>query len=1588
MSEAEIKRKLLSSRKDLLDIGLRNNLINFRPSTKSLRIVDERSVEVSNILYRQNRPMTFLPIPERSIKRLASSDEDDNQASELQDDSSLELLHELEAIKWDGVEDEETSSTVAKRHTDTKLQTALVEERLFLNLLKIQSEAETYIQEQGVNILFLALGFLHWYEADSSDKARKAPLILIPVLLKRVGAKDSFKLEYSGDDLVQNLSLAAKLKTDFSIDLPQYVAAAEDVDEMPPLEGFYQQVAETVSKQNRWKVVQDEIHLGFFSFGKFLMFNDLNPDIWPEGKQPGNHPVLSKLLSEGFNDQDPIVSEGEHLDRVIAPGEVKFVRDADSSQTLAILEARGGRNLVIQGPPGTGKSQTITNIIAELIGQGKTVLFVAEKMAALEVVKRRLDECNLGDAVLELHSHKATKQSVLKELGRTLEQGKPVIQDGTDDIESLKAVRDELNAYCDAVNLPIGNSQVPFIDALGHYLRLKREYPSLPVWSFAPMQNWARRDCLRLREKVSELALHLGEMGKPSANPFWGCTKTSFSPLEQSQITELLQKGLVLNGQIVSSSEKLAEHFGLSRPVSLSDVDIVCRAAQRATEAPKLYGIRLSTDDWQSRRDTLKSLLKAGQTMAELKAKHEVKLIEQAWTQDLLEIRQHYANYGDKWWRIFSGKFRQSRLALQGLCKSHLPSGKRECLELIDDVLDFQQEKIKFDRHAQLGEALFGAQWLYECSDWEVLNRLCNWIFELYDDLGKGELPKGILDFLSGHPDASGLGGELDPIRSAVRELRTVLDMLVSSLQLDQAICSVNLKALNLNLLNDQLQNWLNNIGELYLLSRFIQIKEEMAAQGLQEVTAHASEWDRPAQELVAAFDLCWFSGLVERCYTAAPPLSKFDSIKQVHLIERFRKLDKMALAHAQAELAKHIWDRQPSINQPGEMAIIRTELNKKRKLKPIRQLIDEAGRAVQQIKPVFMMSPMSIANFLPPGKLEFDVVIFDEASQVKAVDAFGAILRGRQTIVVGDTRQMPPTNFFGRDVELDDEDNETADIESILSMLRARGVPERYLSWHYRSRHESLIAVSNVEFYERRLVIFPSSGTNRFATGLKFRHLPAAIYDRGRTRTNKAEAKAVAHAILIHAKDTPNLSLGVVAFSVAQRDLIQVELEIMRRSNTDLDAYFTTAHPNEPFFVKNLENVQGDERDVIFISIGYGRNESGMIAKDFGPLNREGGERRLNVLISRAKMAMEVFCNFTAGDLELDANASHGVRALKHFLHYAETGQLDIAIETGKQADSPFELEVKQALEVKGYVLEPQVGTAGYFIDLAVKAMDKPGRYILAIECDGASYHSARSARDRDRLRQGVLESLGWRVHRIWSTDWFRNPQRELEKVVAAIEEARKLVDESPVVPAAPEEPWAVIHREVSNLPDASFEVNYYQKAELPPWPGTQALHEVSASMLSKSIESIVRVEAPVHESSVTKRLLTAFNLGRAGNRIVDNVTSAIKYGHHNGAFHYQAGFVYADSSLGAKVRNRSMLESAERKIELVPPEEIDAALLEVIQMSFSISRESAVSAVLEMLGFGRATSNISGAINARIEKLIASGKVKQDGDTLFSRS
>jgi very-short-patch-repair endonuclease len=677
-------------------------------------------------------------------------------------------------------------------------------------------------------------------------------------------------------------------------------------------------------------------------------------------------------------------------------------------------------------------------------------------------------------------------------------------------------------------------------------------------------------------------------------------------------------------------------------------------------------------------------------------------------------------------------------------------------------------------------------------------------------------------------------------------------------------------------------------------------------------------------------------------------------------------------------------------------MGVLNGEIARKRGHMPLRRLFKMAGHAVQAIKPVFMMSPLSVAQFLEPGALEFDMLVIDEASQIEPVDALGAVARCKQLVVVGDDRQLPPTRFFSRmttEIVADEESDDEAfvagasDVESILSLCVAKGMPQTMLRWHYRSRHQSLIAVSNQQFYKSGLFIVPSPYTATAGIGLRFNHVPTGVFESGGARVNREEAKVIARAIMSHAKTTPQLSLGVAAFSLQQKIAIQDELELLRREHPEAEAFFTE-HPTEPFFIKNLENVQGDERDVIFISVAYARNASGYLPMKFGPVSRDGGERRLNVLISRAKLRCEVFSSITSDDIDLERGKGKGVVALKVFLGYAETGRLSLASRTDRELDSPFELEVKQALEAKGFTVHPQIGIAGFFIDLAILDDDQTGRYLLGIECDGITYHSSRSARDRDRLRQAVLEDHGWILHRVWSCDWFRQPQVEIQKIIAAAEAAKAELTarQEREIPLSPGGSLQInfvdreSHTEVG-IESVNTKINWYQEAQFAV-PRNQELHEVPVTRLAEFLHQIVDAEGPVHFDEAVTRLRTLWGLQRAGNRIRDILERAKK------TLVADKRIVDSDSFLDIpgreiRIRNRSNVGSSTlRKPEYLPPSEISEAICAVLRDSFGGSRDEIPSAVAKAFGFGMLSGQLRDLLLNHLDLLQKRELVRLSGE------
>lgn len=1538
-----IYAKLESSRKELLDLSLWNPLLNYKiTKTKGIKIVEEKSDSIFDIFVRQNKSMSFSFLKENEI-----------------------LLTE------------KNDKTISKRVNDTKLNTNYSEKELDKRLLNTYYAANSSIEEQGVNILYLTLGVLNWLEDDNSEEQRKAPLILIPVKLERDNASDKYKLSYTTEEIGSNLSLEAKLKNDFNLNLPKF-PDVEDLD----VYKYFEEIAKIIESKERWSISKDSIELGFFSFGKFMIYNDLDNSKWPEHKKPINNEILIQLFETGFKDESLTRSDDNiFIDIHTNADELFQVVDADSSQILAILAANEGKHLIIQGPPGTGKSQTITNIIANAIGSGKKVLFVAEKMAALKVVKRRLDSLNIGDSCLELHSHKANKKDLHAELKRVIELGKPNIELSEHKLVQLSNSRNELNEYCFQVNKLIKKSGLTPQMIYGKILKLKDEInlEELPKINIVDIDNWSKsnfEDAVSFAERIEG---KLKEIGIPNQNPFWGSELTLILFTEENQIKLELKNTLSIIDNLTEYVKQIQIQLIIDFNIlNLSPIELI-EFIETFTLKPNLSDVNINSEAFSSNIDTLNNCIQIGLKINSLKTKYNQQVSNEIWgIQSTNQIKNELINNGKKWYKFLLPSFNKKLKYIKSHISSQELKSINKIIYLLNDIQEFQSLEYELKKCEQLLLNAFNNNYDGINTNWQNIIEITKFINNVILKTKLGIYPKTILNKLDNITFRKDI---LDPLKDKFVIYNNTQTELFNKLKIN---IELN-KRLNFNKtpIIDQknlLQNWQNNFQELNNIISWNALKQTAHTQQIGYLTDISEKWDNSKFNLKQLVKYTWYEYLLEYSFKQSQLLINFESTNHDEISKKFKELDLLKFNYNKALVSLKHWENIPKNNAGGQVNILKTEFNKKSRHKPIRKLISEAGLAIQAIKPVFMMSPLSIANFIPPDSIDFDIVIFDEASQVKPVDALGAILRSKQVIVVGDSKQLPPTSFFDSlSREIDEDVNITSDIESILGMFDSKGVAPKMLRWHYRSKHESLITFSNYEFYDNKLVIFPSP-TKKDNVGLKFNYLANTYYDRGNTRTNQLEAEIVADAVMNHAKNNSHLTLGVAAFSVAQRQAIIDAVEIRRKNNPELEDFFRS-HVDEPFFIKNLENVQGDERDVIFISIGYGKTKDGYLSMSFGPLNNDGGEKRLNVLITRAKLKCEVFTNIKSSDIDLNRTNSLGIISLKRFLHYAEYGILDIPIVTGKEADSPFEEMVANALRKYGYIVKHQIGSNGFFIDLAIEDKNNPGNYILGIECDGASYHSSRSARDRDRLRQQVLEGIGWRLHRIWSTDWFKNPDRELKKTIEAINKSYELKEIDKIkenLNDVKDDQFNIVRNEYV---ESSHSTNY-KLSTLPKLIIKDEFHNESIVKISNLVYQVVKIEGPVHIDEVARRIIESANLSKVGSRIKEHVIKSAKYAEKSNKIKIKGDFLWPLDINEPLIRDRSTLLSISKKIAYIADEEIELLIKKIIKDSIAIDLESLLSLTSKTFGFNRITEDIRAKLVNSIKNIIKKNEIIVDNN------
>jgi very-short-patch-repair endonuclease/DNA polymerase III delta prime subunit len=1559
---------------------------------------------------------------------------------------------------------------VPEKHRDNKLQTKLFVETLEAQLRRMSSKARTIIEETGKNQLYLVVGFLEWKERNDSSREFEAPLIMIPVELKKKERRNlkarcyEYTIQYTGEDLIPNLSLREKLVKEFDLILPnfedEHVIVGEDGENDLDPEAYFDAVRDLVSNMEGWEV-RRKIVLGFFSFSKLMMYLDLDPKRWPNGALEKNqhiHRLFGLEESSSSDGTDPIEDDPDHES-------FPLILDADSSQTEAIRDAMNGRNMIIQGPPGTGKSQTITNLIACFLNAGKSVLFLAEKMAALSVVHRNLEKVGLADFCLELHSHKVDKRQVRDSLRKRHNlTARNVIF--TSEITQLKALKESLGKHILAVTKSAGPKGETVYEVIGKSENLRSRLTNLSGLTIQEPDSIGEMEMQETLSLLDSLSRQYKEIGKPRENIWLGFEAETLVLGDEDTVAEYIEAARAELVRILESVEKCYSALRIEtdpREITAVGSDAMCRFAAHVPPPDIRYDIAakvfqtgekgiweqartfqklihdyqkisivaketfrdptaISTDDAATLRMHLDGLLEWGITIidksltgslcktcdrlttllqqcgdlvqealpdasSDLQNVRDLDRIEAILTlfqsipeeigcidisrlfsssirlfatelteesdrllrereeldsifalndacgiEELSTIRRVFRQKQRSFLRSLHKDYRQARNQLGAFVRDRSLFKNHALADLIERLEYFLRDEKVFRDQAAYNE-IFGDMFHGLNTEWDRLRRVLGWTANLIDATRSVDEAKLLLKSLRGASQLSGfnetfiqmvtsirktiemyssqmeglgcsqklddvlvrdiapllkeLGKQRDiclsihdssiadmlPEKYSIHAARKAIDALIESSRLrtqldtDQQMKSIlepHFEGANTNI--DDLMNTINwalhacelNLPEelvvrltvedmrtaiaeiskaaegmnqdfglvnsnIHKLTQFGKLDmqvfcggalenlaigdfetklatavsqidrlakwagyrrfvQKAVSMGLEEIVESIESEAIPAEEACDVYLHALYNGIARQQIRENTELATFTRADYEAKRARFAKLDGQMLTLYRRKIAYNACQKPVPIGRGGarvreltDMRLLQHEFPKERRLVPVRQLMNRAGNAVRALKPVLMMSPMSVAQFLEPGRHHFDVIIMDEASQIQPHEALGAIARADQMIVVGDSKQLPPMTFFQTEMENpDDEQGEESIFDdtdagsSILDMCDAISMPSARLKWHYRSEHESLIAFSNSLWYDNELIIFPSPGTDTSKLGIVFHYVDEATYAGGK---NEREADYVARHIIAHVKRFPELSLGVGTFNLKQRDIIEDRLDHFAREDSAtelaLEEYRKNHKDLEPLFIKNLENLQGDERDVIFISCTFGPDkETKKISMNFGPINKANGWKRLNVLFTRAKKRIEVFSSMKAEDIRVQYG-QEGLNALKKFLKYAESGILiDPGHKTGLGPDSDFEVAVAKVINNIGFQTELQVGVSGYFIDIGVCHPNRPGEFVLGVECDGAMYHSSKSARDRDRLREEVLVRRGWNIHRIWSTDWFKCRPDEIERL------------------------------------------------------------------------------------------------------------------------------------------------------------------------------------------------------------------------------
>lgn len=1381
-----------------------------------------------------------------------------------------------------------------------ELTVGLPPEELTARLLALFRAARTSLQENGANTLHLAAGFLVWRREDHRGQVYRAPLVLIPVNLTRTSVRSGFRLVQGEEEPKFNQTLLQMLEQEYHLSIPELRGDLPRDERGVDLPAVWRLVAERVKDIRGWEVVLDAT-IATFSFTKFVMWKDMVDRV----EQLQRNRVVRHLVA-GTREPYPHVRpfpQRSALDASCAPATTYCPLPADASQLAAVMAAAGGQDFVLIGPPGTGKSQTITNLICHCLATGKTVLFIAEKTAALEVVQRRLEAVGVGPFCLELHSNKVNKAAVLAQLVRAREAvaepapepfaapGRlpgPQLQqaDGWEQAATrVQSLRRELNDVVEHLHTPHRNGLTVFA-AVGRVLG-GRDAPELPL-SWPSVEAHDGSEVAGLAERAARLDTLAAAAGLHPGDPLTPLRQQAWSPHWQAELLEAARGTATLGRKLLDAAD------GLCAAVDLPPSGLEPRSRQRLAHLAQSL-LELAGCGWTFvLRADAGEICAALQSAAELVQRRRAVIptlsrpydLAAAAQLDLTSLGATLAEAGRAWWLR---RWLLERGVGRALAACARPSSVPAAAALAPDVEGLSAVRA-LDGQIAAVEALQAQTdglWRGLATDLPAAQRAQELTAALRRVAG-GLAGRGRQEVHRFPAHCCTPAGLADLARRA-QEVLDALGPWEASAQVLLGLMATESGALA----EDSPAAW-NGICAAFLangprLQAWCAWQRERRAgvgAGLSPLV-EAMEAGRLARgEAERAFAINYCRWWLPRAVDADATLCAFVPQAQEARIAEFAAADDawMALVGGQVRtlLASAL---RAALGKAGRgspesraLGVLQHEAAKKKRHLPVRQLLGQLQPILPVLAPCLLMSPLSVAQYLSPDAPPFDLVVFDEASQIPAWDAIGAIARGEQLVVVGDPRQLPPTTFFGRtdDEEGDDLD---ADLESILDDCLGADLPRLQLTWHYRSRHEGLIAFSNERYYGNTLVTFPSPVTDDHA--VRYHHVPGGVYAKGTSRTNPLEAQAVVAFVLARLRDPAFVasaqSIGVVTFNAQQQHLIEDLFEREREGDEGLERFFAEAQ-TEPVFVKNLESVQGDERDVMCFSVTYGPDEQGAVSMNFGPLNRQGGERRLNVAITRARRELHVFATLQPEQIDLNRTRARGVEDLRRFLQYAQGG-----VERGAApgADAPAGPDgdvvgvVCRALQSRGWQVQTGVGASLLRVDIGVVDPDLPGAFLAGIICDGPAGDAAATARDRDLLRQRQLEGLGWLITRTWSLEWWLDAAGALKRLDAFLSRALATAREG----RPSEVDGAASEAEAAEEVDLAAEFLSPDAFRLAPVPSAEAeaprFFEGSydADLLA-IVRQVVDAEGPIRADVLARRVGRVHGFARTGARILERVS------------------------------------------------------------------------------------------------------------------